>query len=64
MRKLAWIILNRDADQFILIKTYVTIASYNVSVFAMNVAHNLLQKVFANSFFCYKDPKTTKINGA
>ena len=43
MRQLAWIFSNRDAEQFTFIWTWVIIASYNVSVFAMNVVVFSLQ---------------------
>ena len=54
-------------EQFTFILTLVTIASYNVSGFAMDVVVLFcvsLQIVLANLNFCHSDPKTPKIKGS
>ena len=53
MRKFASIVLNGDAEKFTFVLTWVTVASYNVSVFAMNVVYYSSQIVLVNSIFCH-----------
>ena len=63
MRKLTWLVLNRDAEQFTFVLAYVTVASYNASFLAVYVVYNSSQIVLVNLIFAIRILKHLKSKG-